>query len=165
MGTQRQRIPEPPHGTALMGCAACRDVDTRPPPSRDPYYEDRRSVRESYDPYYGSRSGALHPEHAGPPVYPMASSSSRLFPVRDDVQVVRRGDETRSRIIATPRAGGSRAASRVNTPHNGTSYGPPSGQPGDDEGEELVLVCADCLAEIMDSVAPARCPATGKMHH
>lgn len=81
-------------------------------------------------------------------------------PVANGSAVYREGDASRSRIVATPRSG---VSSLRATPRDGLGLGGSSCVV--DEGEELVLVCADCLAEIMDGEASAVCPVTGKRHH
>jgi hypothetical protein len=174
------------HG--VMGCRACRAVDTRRGPyDPQPYGEQPRGAPvASYDQRRASKVYGRSPQ-----LFPVDGSRQTVAVTSDPYDephgggwqqqqqqptspayggnggnggyVSRQGDAQRSRIIATPRGN----TPRGNTPRAlaGSVTSPYNGGDDDDDDDgELVMVCGDCYEEIMDPDTPARCSVTGKLH-
>ena len=103
------------------------------------------------------------------------STRSLNAPYGAEYEVYRTGDNERSTVLVS-RPGTGRSSHAGSQPgsirnsgiykssHRSTVTSPAaSSYYGDDE--ELVLICEDCLCEVIQDGSPARCPITGKLHN
>ena len=91
--------------------------------------------------------------------------------------VHRQGDDQYSTVIRSHNASRVNTPAAYNTPRRNSSFAgtprtvgsrggatsPRSSFYGDSD-DELVLICADCGAEVFEFATPKKCPLTGKLH-
>jgi hypothetical protein len=96
--------------------------------------------------------------------------ASHREPYHGEGTVYRQGTQTQSTVVrsrpSTPRAGAGAGGGGGRQVSHTDPYHPPhsarSTQYEDDD--EMVLICADCGAEVLEFGTPVKCPKTGKLH-